>query len=308
VKIDLRYAGLSRADERRVRLASNALAAHHLSVEANAWDGGRSDVLVIDSREQAGAYALVRARELKIATIDLRAHAEESAEVLASVVWLTRSLHKILRARIEAERADSPRVAASATKPPALIELATDPLLVGKPVYARFRGLGVWLLPQAGRIVSTTVSDQLNARARLGQPDWQFEALPTDRDWRPRAEISSSLDAFYMEAAWQAREVLPRFPAGQYRLTDWPDLGAAASLVDVLRIVRALLHERANLEEVARASGLPERDVSACLWALRASGLLSMHLAAEVRPAPQSKRGSGLWSRLATHFGLARAV
>lgn len=309
MKIDLRYTGLTSADERRVRLAANALAAHQLTVEAQAWSGNRSDALVVDSREQSGAYALVRARELAIPVLDLRAHAEDSVEMIARVVWLTRGLHQILRGRLDTPSVVSSQDAATETASPGLVELAIQPKLSGKPVHARFGGIGIWLLPQAGRVFSATVSDQLNARSRLCHPGWRFEALSVHRDWRPSAEISASLDAFYMEAVWQARDDLPRFPEGQYQLSDWPDLGAAANLVDVLRVVRALLHRCANVEEVASASGLSERDVSACLWALRASNLLSMQLDTPQKPAPASRRqSSGLWSRLAAHFGLVRAV
>jgi len=308
VKIDLRYTGLSRADERRVKLAANAMAAHHLIVDAQAWTGARCNVLIIDSRGLAGAHALVRAREEGIPTLDLRTQEEESAEMVASVVWLTRSLRRILREPVKSEIPEPRQAGAMKGAPPGLVELATHPELVGKPVHARLHGVSIWLLPQAGRVASTTVSDQLNARARLGQPGWRFEALPMDRHRHPPAEISASLDTFYMEAAWQARDVLPRFPPGQYQLTDWPDLGAAAGLVDVLRVVRALLHERASLERIAQSSGLSESDASACLWALRASGLLAMQVAAPARPAPQRRHVGGLWTRLAAHFGLARAV
>ena len=204
MKIDLRYAGLTRSDERRVRLASSALAAHELAVDAQAWDGRRGDVLVIDRRELSGAYARVRARELGIATLDLRERAEDSAEIVANVVWLTRSLLRILRERTRNESNVSQRGAAIETGR-GIIELATHPALAGKPVHARLRSVSVWLLPQAGRVFSTSMSDQLNARARLGYPGWRFEALPVGHEWRPSAEISASLDSFYMEAAWQAR-------------------------------------------------------------------------------------------------------
>lgn len=304
MKINLRYAGLATDAERRVRLAASALAAHRMTANASAWDGGECDAVVLDGTDAVGEYVLGLARERGIPVLDVRNRNHGVAESIANIAWLTRSLRELLL---------EPRAASGApgrkTGLPALLRIATDPSLAGANLEAYQSGTRLWLLPRSGRVVSVTVSDQLRARGQFGAADWSFKAVPADPGWHAPGEISASLDAFYLHAAWQLRGRLPRFPSGQYGLRDWPDLGAAEEFVGALRVVQILLKRKADIDDIVQSSGLTEEDVSAFLWAFKASGILSGRTV-EV-PSPPARRSrpafNGLWSRLAAHFGLARA-
>ncbi|MBZ0222914.1 MAG: hypothetical protein K8F35_07775 [Dokdonella sp.] len=307
MNIELKYTALAHADERRVRLAANALAAHHLVVHASDWNGGHCDVLVTDSRDRQGALALERARLAQIPTLDVCARDNRNGETGASVVWLVRSLHRLLREQPIAAGAEQ---AAGGARRPGLVELVIRGDLAGQPVLARHGSISVGLLPRTGRVLSHTLGDALHARSHLGAPGWQFQALKDAAAQQAPGEILTSLDTFFMEGAWRARTQLPRFADGQYRLRDWPDLGSATELIEVLPIVRALLRERAGIADIARSSRRSEQEVSACLWALAASNiLLGGKSGGEYlvqAPAP-ARRNHGMWSRLAIHFGLTRS-
>lgn len=304
--IDLRYVGLAHADERRVKLAATALAAHQMTVHTDTWDGRRCDVLVTDSRVEAGAQALASARHARIPALDLHQPERSALQTVTSVVWLTRSLHQLLR-----EREDSAAAAASAAAdkaPMGLVEFITRTDLVGKPVMASHGSITIWLMPKSGHVLSRAVGDALNARARMGSPGWRFEVLDEAELTQPPAEIPTSLDAFFMEAAWRVRDRLPRFADGSYSLRDWPDLGKAVEFPEAVPIVRSLLRARANIADIARSSRSSERDVSACLWALAASDILQgwQQGGAVDAPAAPAPAAGGVWSRLASHLGIKR--
>lgn len=304
--IDLRYTGLAHADERRVKLAATALAAHQLAVRTEVWDGQPCDVLVTDSRDEQGAKALERARSARIPALDLHRPERTALQTVTSVVWLTRSLHQLLRER---EALASPSATIATDKAPiGLVELVTRADLAGKPVMASHGSITVWLLPQTGQVLSRAVGDALNARTRMGTAGWRFQVLDQDQLVPPPAEIPTSLDAFFMEAAWRVRNHLPRFADGCYRLRDWPDLGDGAEFADALPIVRALLRERASIADIARSSRSSQAEVSACLWALAASDILlgRQQQVPATQPAASEQAAKGVWSRLATHLGITR--
>jgi hypothetical protein len=302
MNIDLRYAGLPREVERRVRLAASALAAHRVTANASAWDGEQCDAVVLDGADAVGKYVLKLAQQRGIPVLDVRPRGDSVIESVANIVWLTRSLRELLRTAVSTgvTRADAQ---------PALLRLATDPTLRGVDLEAYQSGTRIWLLPSSGRVVSVAVSDRLRAQGQFGAADWSFQPIPVQPGWHVPGEVSSSLDAFYLQAAWQLRGSLPPFAAGQYRLREWPDLGTAEDFVGALRLVQVLLRRAADPDELARSSGLAQEEVCACLWAFKASGILSGQ-AAEVPPAPARHPRpafAGLWGRLASHFGLARA-
>lgn len=306
MNIDLRYAGLARDVERRVRLAASALAAHRVTANASAWDGAQCDAVVLDGANAVGKYVLRLAQQRGIPVLDVRPRGDSVVESVANIVWLTRSLRELLRARVFADVA---RAGAGDDAQPALLRLASDASLRGVDLEAHQSGTRIWLLPSSGRVVSVAVSDRLRAQGQFGAADWSFQPVPRHSGWRVPGEVSSSLDAFYLQAAWQQRGSLPPFPAGQYSLREWPDLGTAEEFVGALKLVQVLLRRRADADELARSSGLSPDEVCACLWAFKASGILSGQ-AAEVPPAPAHRPRpafAGLWGRLASHFGLARA-
>lgn len=304
---DLRYAGLDPAMERRLRLAANALAAHRLTARASEWDGTRCDVVAADPDDEYGRRVLEIARRRGTPVLEVGT-ATRTAELDTTVARLTRALYGLLRAGGD----DSPSMASANPAVDAnacgLVRLAGDDALVGKDVEARIRNVVVWLLPESGRVLSATVSDQLHARERLCVGwDWTFVPLVGKHRDKPPGEISTSLDAFLVHAAWQARAQLPAFPSRDVALRDWPDLGAAASLVEPLAVVRALQRGPTTVTQIARRSGIAEADVGACLWAFKAAGLLHDRAAVTLAPEVARPQGGGLFARLASHFGLFRS-
>lgn len=300
---DLRYAGLDPATAQRFRLAANALAAHRVQARATEWDGTRCDVVAADPDDEYGRRVLEIARRRGTPALEIGA-AIGSAEPGTSVARLTRALFELLCGADDPPATPQP-AAASRTSACGLVKLVNTGGLAGKNIEARWRNVTVWLLPGTGRVLSATVSDQLRARERLGSDsDWTFIALEDPPRRAPPGEISTSLDAFLLHATWQVRAQLPPFPATAVSLRDWPDLGAAATLLEPLAVVRALQRGALTPAELARRTGVADQDVGACLWAFAASGLLHDGRPAATPPAPSPS--SGLFSRLAAHFGLRR--
>lgn len=304
---DLRYAGLDPAMEQRLRLAANALAAHRVQARATQWDGTRCDVVAADPGDEYGRRVLDIARRRGTPTLEIGA-SPWTAEAGTTVARLTRALHDLLR-RSDRSPSASPDAADIAADACGLVTLAADDELAGRDVEARHQNIVVWLLPDSGRVLSATVGDQLRAREQLAtSADWTFSPLATGRQRdNPPGEVSTSLDAFLVHAAWHARAHLPAFPSRDVALQDWPDLGAAAALVEPLMVVRALQGGPATVTQIARRSGIAEADVGACLWAFKAAGLLHDRAAPMPSPAAAKHGSGGLFSRLAAHFGLFKA-
>jgi hypothetical protein len=304
---DLRYAGLDPAMEQRLRLAANALAAHRVQARATQWDGTRCDVVAADPGDEYGRRVLDIARRRGTPTLEIGT-SPRTAETGTTVARLTRALHDLLRGsdRGASASTDATEFAVDAS---GLVKLAGDDALAGKDVEARFQNIVVWLLPDSGRVLSATVSDQLRAREQLAtRADWTFSPLAAGRQRGiPPGEVSTSLDAFLVHAAWQARAHLPAFPSRDVALRDWPDLGAAAALVEPLAIVQALQRGPTTVTQIARRRGIAEADVGACLWAFKAAGLLHDRAAAVPTTADPKQSSGGLFSRLAAHFGLFKA-
>ena len=326
MQFDLRYAGLNPAMEQRLRLATTALAAHRMHARASEWDGTRCDMVAADPTDAYGRRVLEIARRRGTPALEI-GPSTALYEPGATVARLTRALHELLlrasgNARAPLLQAPAPAPASTPTRiashvdMPALVRLALDPAIAGIDVEARSQevrsqNVVVWLLPSTGRVLSATVSDQLRARERLAVKEWSFTPLTPRQRVAPIGEVNASLDAFLLQGAWHARAELPSFPAQEVALSDWPDLGSAASLVEALKVVQLLQRSRGSAAGIARRSGLAQRDVDACLWAFKAAGLLDgddapAHATVPVAAMIAANRG-GLLSRLAAHFGLSRA-
>lgn len=315
MQIDLRYAALDETVEQRVRLAAETLAAYRIEARASDWDGTQCGVLVAGSDDAYGRRVIDIARRRGISVLAIGAAVDDADKTLAvseaTIVAIARGLRALLEAR---SSSDAPR-RGDAVAPPrkdaepaacALTRLAIYPTLAGVDLEASIHGTTVWLLPSAGRVLSATVADQLRARDRLGSDDWNF--TPLRERTRLIGEISHSLDSFYLQGAWAARARLPAFTATGVRLRDWPDLGGASDIVDALRVVKALQRGNGNLGRIVAATDVAEADVSACLWAFRASGILQFDhgLQAPATRDARPRAQPGLLARLAAHFGLSR--
>ncbi|WP_395679198.1 hypothetical protein [Dokdonella sp.] len=318
MQFDLRYAGLNPAMEQRLRLATTALAAHRMQARASEWDGTRCDMVAADPTDAYGRRVLEIARRRGTPALEI-GPSTALYEPGATVARLTRALHELLLRASGNARAPLLQAPAAPhmqlASMPALVRLALDPALAGIDVEARSQearsqNVVVWLLPSTGRVLSATVSDQLRARERLAVKEWSFTPITERQRAAPLGEVSASLDAFLLQGAWHARSELPPFSGGEVGLSDWPDLGSAASLVEALKVVQALQRSRGNAAGIARRCGLAQRDVDACLWAFKAAALLddaneSAPAAVPAAVLVAANRG-GLLSRLAAHFGLSR--
>lgn len=318
--IDLRYAGLKPESEQRMRLAATALAAHRLRARASAWDGTQCDIVAVDIGDGYGRHVIEIADRrgtpvLAIGDTDDIGNGDHTRiAAAANVSMLTKALYRML---LQAGRVshgspvDEPREAVvEAATVPALIRLVTDPQLAKLDLEAKIHDTTLWLLPSAGRVLSATVSDRLSACGKFGLDDWTFTALDEPRRAHPPGEVSASLDVFYLQAAWQIRSRLPPFPNSRCNLLNWPDLGTAPDFVDVLRIVQLLQRGNLRADEIVESCGTSAQDVSACLWAFSASGILAAQESEPRRPPVAASRpgllSTGLLSRLAAHFGLSR--
>jgi len=301
---ELRYAGLDPVMEQRFRLATRALAAHRMDARAAEWDGTRCDVVAIDPNDAYGRRVLDIARRRGTPALEIGL-ATPIVESGATVARLTRALHELLlgASRGEAAAVEAQRRSATAN---AVVRLATDPSFAGVDLEARLQDLVVWLLPQSGRVIGATMSDLLRAREKIAQADWSLVPIGGRQRAKPPGDVATSLDAFLLQGAWLARTQLPPFPQHVVALRDWPDLGSASELVEALAVVGVLQRAPATAAEIARRCNLPDADVGACLWALRAAGLLSGHVAAPVQFTAPPGRAGGLIARLAAHFGLTR--
>lgn len=302
MNFELRYAGLDAATQQRLRLAANTLAAHRLHARAAEWDGTRCDIVAADPADEYGRRVLEIARRRGTPALELDTRSAESGTTVAR---LARALYDLLAGK---DRAGSASSSDSLDDAGGLVRLAASAELAGKDVEARLGSLVIWLLPASGRVLSATVSDQLRARERLAIDNgWTFTPLSGKaRDSAP-GEISTSIDAFHLQAAWSARAKLPSFPSREIALKDWPDLGSAAAMVEPLAVVQALRRGHGTVTQIARRTGIAEADVGACLWAFRASGLLQESASRAPAKVAAPPRSAGLFARLATHFGLLRA-
>jgi len=298
--LELRYAGLDTAMEQRLRLATQALAAHRLQARAAAWDGTRCDIVAADPHDAYGRRVIDIARRRGTPVLEI-------VEALATVARLTRALHDLLlRAAPPATQSTAtaaPTTSASSTPASSpLLRMATDPALRGADVELRRDGAVVWLLASTSRVVSASVSDRLRACEQLASNAWSIAAIGDRQRSRPPGEISASLDAFLLMGAWSARAHLPSYPDDDVGLRDWPDLGAAGTIAEALVVVQSLQRFRGTPERIAHRHGLARTDVDACLWAFQAAGLLDRSATPSAVPPPT--RPGGLFSRLAAHFGL----
>lgn len=302
------YAGLDESLEQRLRLAAGALAAHGIEARANAWDGTRCDAVIADPQDAYGRRVLDLARRRGTPTLELSSAA--AVDPSTNVRGLTRTLYEMLGQNKKDSSAISVANSTTDAERSGLVRLATDKSLTGNDVEARLDNMVVWLLPRSGRVISATLSDQLRARERMTSSGWTFSPLPARQRTQTLGDVSASLDSFLIQAAWASREHLPTFPAKQVSLSDWPDLGGAAALVEPLAIAQALLRAPTNCREIARDQDLSESMVGACLWAFQAGNLLedsALPVSATAARSTVPHAPAGLFARLAAHFGLARA-
>ena len=322
--VDLRYAGLEPDIERRVRFAANGLAAFRLNVKASAWDGTRCDILVTDANDAYGLTVvdIARRRDMRIVAFTREPDRKESwanwIDHGTSVAALTKILQQALADSTDGDaedNVDDTSLTSTAKKEigishdsssVGMVRLALDESLRNATLAATHGGRTLLFRLRAGRVLASSLSDMLFVRDHICDSGWKFRALDASR-LPDNFEIGASLDSFFLESATRNQHHLPSFPEGRYWLCDWPDLGQAPELVNALSIVRILLREKVSVRQLCKQSGLGATEVSACLWAFCASGLLQRtgFAAQALPPPPTAGRFTTLMSRLASHLGLA---
>jgi hypothetical protein len=310
-RVDIATAALGEQAEQRIRLAATLLAAWRIPARVRAWDGTRCTLLVADLGDAYGRQAFARARARQTPVLAFRADAADLGPGVADASEgspapaLAQTLRDLLA--VEATAGIEPGETPVATAQPALCRLA-DPEFGGRAVDASYNGRRIRIRPDTGRVHAATLSDLLSARDSFASADWTLAAS----DEAPDGDgVHRSLEAFLLQAAFQGRAQLPDFPAGRYRLKDWPDVGSAPELVGALKIAKALMRAPAGVDDLPRLCGVDARDVHATLWAYRAANLLERPDAASaaIAPAPVQPIGafSGMLARIASRFGLSRA-
>lgn len=315
MKIDLRYAGLNERSERRLRIASKLLETQGIRISVEAWDGTRCDILAANAEDAYGVHALDIASRRSIKTVALTS----GGKLISNYTNTLDSTEPVLSwVQMLQVVANLPNVSSSGIRnrpsfdEVGICRLGMDPKLRGLDLQARIGTRAIFISASTGRIVARDAGELLCMRDELANAGWEFESVASSSS--AALGFSASLDSFYIEGALAAQERLPTFPSGALALSDWPDLGAAAAYVNVLKVVKALMQGGTNIHDVVSTTRIEIQEVSACLWAFAASGLLRLHAeephgeqALEKSSVPtEGESNTSLFSKLARRFGLSQ--
>lgn len=315
IRADIATAALNEQVEQRIRIAASLLPAYRIKAKVRPWDGTRCGLLVTDPSDEYGrqTLALARKRGTPVLAISGRISgnlADSDIECLAvsessPAPVLAQHLRELLTRDQPAESVD-PVVANGII--PALCRLAA-PEYRGQPVDAIGNGRTIHIRPVEGRIYANTLSDLLSACDTFATSAWELQVSSASDRAATADGASRSLEAFLLQSAFQGRDQLPSFPAGRYRLKDWPDVGTAPEFIGALKVARSLLRAPSSARELQLACDASEEEVNASLWAYQASNLLSSSensIDAMRSPPPPTARFSGMLARIANKFGLGR--
>jgi len=333
MRIDLTYAGLTEQMLQRLKLAAQLLASQQIQASVRAWDGTHCHVVVVLALNGYGEYAQEIARRRGTTALRL----SYSTEAFDNVRWqlapdspagvMAQTLIKIIE-DVESNSLSSladmhagypgslartvlRKIDTTSTPPnvPGLLRLARDPKLRAHTIQASVSGRKITLRLATSRVFAATLSDLQASSVLLNSPGWSLSPVPQGTNSPNCGEVSLSLDAYCLGGALQSPEKLPPFPDGCYTLKSWPDLGSAPRLVEALRVAQVLLRSSITPDELAGVCDMNKVNVSACLWAFLASGLLYStanlsvsNLTTVVTPI---KPFSRLLERIASRFGLS---
>jgi hypothetical protein len=311
IRADIATAALNEQVEQRIRIAASLLPAYKIGANVRPWDGTRCGLLITDPSDAYGrqAFELAKKRGTPILAIsdhpaDIETECVAVSESSPAPV-LAQHLRELLTRDLPAERTHAVDVDGNVS---ALCRLAASEYR-GRPVDAFCAGRTIHIRPVEGRIYANTLSDLMSACDSFSSSAWELR-IPSASDRATTTDgTSRSLEAFLLQSAFQGRDRLPSFPAGRYRLKDWPDVGTAPELIGALKVARSLLRAPASERELQLACDVTEEEVKASLWAYQASNLLSSSDdsvdAMRSAPAPTA-RFSGMLGRIANRFGLGR--
>jgi hypothetical protein len=303
MKLSISMAGLSDELKLRLELASKLLAAHRIRAHLQDWDGTKCGLVVVDL---ADAYGL------RVMDLALRREVPVLAFAAVNVIAdeRVRLMRPDLSVKLMAQRLQELMLTAasvpSETSDPLLVTLARNPAWSSGEVAVTHGKRRILLCRSSSRVWAKTLSDLLYCKDRFGLHDWQLQPISDPHTIHSDEQFSSSLDSFLTEAALAAS--LPTFMRGRWRLTEWPDLGAAPEMVVSLRAASLLLRQPMSAIELGGRLGIDDATASACMWALLAAGLLrSEEGAVDPSPTPvvtSPVAAGGLLARLARRFGL----
>ena len=320
MRIQISHAGLADDVVQRLHAAARTLAVHDIQANVEAWNGTRCDVVVLDPSDAYALYVLdiARKRDMTVIAFGDVAPAFPRLRVVAPrVEVIAHALADSFAASgaLPVSSRPQPRAilpTASDTEEGAqlaLVRLATEPRLRHVDVEATRSTHRILLLRSRGRVLARHDGMLSDARTTFSESGWNLVPLDADAKRHIEDAHSVSLDSFLLRNAWSVRRALPPFPAdARVRLTAWPDLGTATTIVEALQIVDSALSTRSTAAEISARSGASARDTSACLWAFQAAGLIEHDGTAPAlidKHADRQPR-SGLFARIASHFGLSR--
>lgn len=307
----IRHAGLRPEQEQRLRFAVAALSASGIQASLDHWDGTRCKLVVVNLDDGHGRKVreIAQRRGLRVVgwaqPEGTDGHTGNGRNDLG-VADLTRWLESQLRSEADVQpgmMATSPSMPASNS---GLVRLAQDPACVEGDIEARLGGRHLYLLRSSGRVLTSSLSDQMAARDRLHEAGWSLRQATPSVQELGTFEYSGSLDAWLLSAALRKPEALPAFPEKLCFLEHWPDLGASPDAIGALKVARALGSGATPSSIVARHV-LDPWYVAACLWAFAAAGLLrARSMLPKTEPTPEQGRPARLLNKLASYFGLGR--
>lgn len=321
-RVILGFAGLDEDEAQHLKTAGKLLGVFKVEARVQPWQAMLCDVLVARVDADAGRAAMAQAGERSLPVLALVGEYPAAAQGEGAVpdpqALLSRApMHRYLAAlRAVIDRVDGAGkrdAAGPANAQPlpeiGLCQLAVDPQLRGRDLFAVSHGRRLHLCPRQGKVHAASHSDLLTARGYLPSPGWRF--APLRRSTQSGRSIAVSLDGFLLQGAMAARQVLPPYPDTPCYLVDWPDLGSATEVPAAMDVAAVLIRGRIRPSRLAEVTQQAQDVVNACLWALRAADLLRHDDEAALPPAagqPElaARSFTGVMARIARRFGVSR--
>lgn len=311
MRIDFRIAGLSGNIESRARLTAQLIAAAGFEALVSQWDGTRCQILVADADDAYGMRCLEQAARRSISTLALSASGEAGPENASKLPATSpaATLAKQVIALLQGKN----HVARQQAEDNSLTMLALVPALASGMVTAQHGHHHILINRLTSRVYASSEAELLAAQSGFSLSNWDFSTISHDKDMHEYAH-SMSLDAFCVLAAMQNIGNFPEFPMQPHQLTDWPDIAHATEIPNIFRLIRLLQKSPVTGNTALQQGGVDEQEGLALLWALKASGVLTVSsmLAAPPPPPKTAKKASGLEAgflgKLMQRFGLSMAT
>ncbi len=238
MRVQISHAGIGADLQTRLRLAAQMLVAFRIQAEVGPWTGSGCQLVVVDLADGHGRHVAEIAQRRQVATIAVgdpgeyagRLAAELSADV--SVAGLSSAIRNLLAP--ESSHSPAIQVSASTADKPAGVStwgrssrhfawarLTSD--LAATDVQATLDSRIIYFSRSEGRVRANSWSDMMFALKHSHDERWQLKRLPSPLA-AGQAEISSSQDAFLLQAALRNPDAIASYPETPFALEHWPDL------------------------------------------------------------------------------------